>query len=385
MDQSRLPVDNRAILADAAAARPVPEYLTARHRRRSGTGRSGRKGPARGMHWWVRCVMRTFSGLVDCHSHYYPTWYLDQLRGRPRPPRIAVRDGREYFQAFEVDSPEPYGQLLTSAFSEPAEKLAFMADQGIDLSLVSIGNPWADIAEGAHSVRLARTLNDDLDLLCRRSDGRLLALGVLPNAAVVDCVTVARELAANPAFVGLAIGPMLGGRMLDDPGLAELWAVLASGGLTVLLHPAYGCSDWAMFGGHGHVLPLAVGFLLESATAALRLILSGTLEQSGLHIVLPHAGGVLPAVLERAVAVSGSAGAVSLDNVYVDSIAAGDGPWFAAVETVTCDRILFGSDHPFLVGGLAALTAAKRRLAVPQTRTAVARAFPRLQPAFRVV
>lgn len=322
--------------------------------------------------------MSTTSGLVDCHSHHYPAWYLDELRGRRRPPRVVTHDREEYFQAFEIDSPQPYGQLLTSVFSEPDAKLAFMDDQGIDLSLVSVGNPWADITEGADSVRLAMALNDELDYLCKRADGRFLALGVLPNAGVDDCVAVAGQLVANSAFVGVVVGPVLGGRMLDDPALAALWAVLASEGLTVLLHPAYGCSDWAMFAGHGHVLPLAVGFLVESATAALRLLLSGTLAQSGLRIVLPHAGGVLPGVVERVAAVSGGAGPWSLDNVFVDSIAAGDGAWRAAVEIVTSDRILFGSDHPFLVGGQAALVAAKRRLSVVQARAAAVRAFPRL-------
>ena len=55
---------------------------------------------------------------------------------------------------------------------------------------------------------------------------------------------------------------------LDDPELDELWSLLSTTGLVVFLHPHYGLSSGAKEAwgdrDNGHVLPLALGFPMET-------------------------------------------------------------------------------------------------------------------------
>lgn len=66
-------------------------------------------------------------------------------------------------------------------------------------------------------------------------------------------------------------------------------------------HPHYGI-EGAAFGekDNGHVLPLALGFPMETTIAITRLILSGLLDQHpSLQILLAHSAGALPALSSR--------------------------------------------------------------------------------------
>jgi len=56
-----------------------------------------------------------------------------------------------------------------------------MDRHGIDISVLSLANPWLDFLPKGGAVEMAALLNDDLQEISEGSDGRIYGFGVLPT------------------------------------------------------------------------------------------------------------------------------------------------------------------------------------------------------------
>ncbi|KAK5239346.1 hypothetical protein LTR16_012049, partial [Cryomyces antarcticus] len=93
------------------------------------------------------------------------------------------------------------------------------------------------------------------------------------------------------------------GSGLDDPALDPIYEALEKTGQLVFLHPHYGLPN-SVYGprasDYGHVLPLALGFPLETTIAVTRMLLSGVFDRfQKLKVLLAHSGGTLPFLAGR--------------------------------------------------------------------------------------
>ncbi|KAJ4292232.1 hypothetical protein N0V88_005863 [Collariella sp. IMI 366227] len=99
----------------------------------------------------------------------------------------------------------------------------------------------------------------------------------------------------HPHCRGIILGTSGLGRGLDDPLLLPLFTALAASSLPIFLHPHYGLPNSVYgprAGEYGHVLPLALGFPMETTIAVARMYLAGVFDAvPGLRMVLAHAGG----------------------------------------------------------------------------------------------
>lgn len=160
------------------------------------------------------------------------------------------------------------------------------------------------------------------------------------------------------------------GHGLDDPALRPIWQALQDTNTLVFLHPHYGLPD-AAFGGpdvvarSGHVLPLALGFPLETTIAVSRMFLAGIFDRfPNLKMLLAHSGGTLPFLAGRIqscveherefISHGGSKQGpqrtiweVLQTNIYLDAVIYGEPGLKAEVDAGSPDRVMFGTDHPF--------------------------------------
>lgn len=121
----------------------------------------------------------------------------------------------------------------------------------------------------------------------------------------------------------------------------------------------------------GHVLPLGLGFPMETTIAFARMWLGGVFDGwEGLQVMLAHAGGAVASLgdrvqscveHERGFYAEGEGGGerervrgprralreVMRRNVWVDGVGYGAAGLRGAVGMVGWDRVLFGTDHPF--------------------------------------
>ncbi|KAM0815782.1 putative Amidohydrolase-related domain-containing protein [Seiridium cardinale] len=300
--------------------------------------------------------------VVDVHSHLYPTFYLDLLKTRTEAPY--VKDNKLVNRASAAGAGKPILPIL----HDIRTKIAFMDAHGIDISILSIGNPWLDWLSGPTAGSVARDVNDQFNQLCAESQGRLFFFATLPLGGNMDVIIAEVARLKNLEYCrGIVIGCAGTGNGLDDSDLIPMYRSLADAGLPVFLHPNYGLPD-SVWGprakDYGQILMVSMGFPLETTIAMTRLILSGVFKEvPELQFIVSHACGTLPFLagrIENAIdhdRLWVSQGKTLPDretvwdvlrkNVFMDGIVYDKIPLKMAVEAGGADRVMFGTDHPF--------------------------------------
>lgn len=329
--------------------------------------------------------------IVDIHTHMYPPAYIKILESRNSIPLVRSfpnsPDPRLILLEAEVPSlgvaavtddesattsTHVPGRPLTKHYSSLAQKMHFMDTHGIDVSVISLANPWLDFLSAEESGPQAASINASFSDMCGQHPGRLYFFAALPLtsplATVLSCIADASRL---PYCRGVILGTSGLGAGLDDPELLPVFSALAEAGMTVFLHPHYGLPNevWGPLApaNYGHVLPLALGFPMETTIAVARMYLAGVFDAvRGLRLILAHSGGTLPFLagriescvlhdghLVRAGKVAASARRrtvwdVLREQVYLDAVIYSEVGLTAAVDAAGgADRLMFGTDHPF--------------------------------------
>lgn len=247
-----------------------------------------------------------------------------------------------------------------------------MNPHDIDISVLSLANPWLDFLPSSEAAEWARKVNDELETISKDSNGRIYALGTLPLSVPVPAIVGEIERVASPVcskIRGVILGTSGLGNGLNDRAMEPVWEALQENKLLVFIHPHYGLPS-EVFGSRmhesGHVLPLSLGFPLETTIAFMRMYLVGIFDRfPSLKILLAHAGGAVPALAgrvqscvehertyydEKGKRTGGpkrSITEVMKSNVYLDAVSYSETGVRGAVDMVGKDRVLFGTDHPF--------------------------------------
>ncbi|KAK4546341.1 hypothetical protein LTR36_002018 [Oleoguttula mirabilis] len=311
--------------------------------------------------------------VVDVHTHMYPPVYMDLLRARDKVPYVksfpddpAAGDRLVILPAEDTTSTSR-GRPIGAEYYDVKEKLAFMDRHHIDVSVISLANPWLDWLPSDEAAETARKVNDDVERMCAEHEGRLFGFGTLPLSAPAEQVVEEIDrLSKLPHHRGIVMGTSGLGSGLDDPALDTIYAALEKHGQLVFLHPHYGLPT-SVYGDrasdYGHVLPLALGFPLETTIAVARMLLSGVWDRfPKLNVLIAHSGGTLPFLagrIESCIAhdahlkKEGKLGKrrdvwdVLKNNIYLDAVIYADVGLKAAIDASGADRLMFGTDHPF--------------------------------------
>ncbi|KAJ4983755.1 amidohydrolase [Stagonosporopsis vannaccii] len=313
--------------------------------------------------------------IVDIHTHVYPPKYMDLLRSRTTVPYVrnfpdAPDSSRLIILPGEDDPSMPStsrGRPIGSEYYDISEKIAFMDQHKIDKSVISLANPWLDFLPAEEAGTKAVEINDDVNEQCGLFPGRLYFFGTLPLSSDTDTIVKEIERLSTLKYArGVILGTSGLGSGLDDTRLDPVYAALQKHNQLIFLHPHYGLPA-SVYGPraseYGHVLPLALGFPLETTIAVTRMLLSGVWDRhTGLNVLLAHSGGTLPFLagrIESCILHDGHLKAhgktenrrdvweVLKTNIYLDAVIYSEVGLNAAVEASGADRLLFGTDHPF--------------------------------------
>ncbi|KAF8421104.1 hypothetical protein EV426DRAFT_229814 [Tirmania nivea] len=314
------------------------------------------------------------STIVDIHTHVYTPLFMKILRSRDAVPyvrsfspdtvdRLIILPGED-----SPDTPATSrGRPIGPDYYDISKKIEFMDTHDIDISVISLANPWLDFLPSDYALEMTQKVNDELNDLCARYPGRLYAFGALPlSGSVEEVVQEIKRLAELRYIRGVIMGTSGLGDGLDDPRLDSVWEALQGTGQTIFLHPHYGLPK-EVYGSrqdnYGHVLALAMGFPMETTIAVARMILSGVWDRwTKLSVLLAHSGGTLPFLagrLESCILHDGhmmkkdgdknrrTVWDILQNNILLDAVVYARVGLKAATEVAGNDRILFGTDHPF--------------------------------------
>ncbi|KAL8409003.1 hypothetical protein RB594_007449 [Gaeumannomyces avenae] len=324
--------------------------------------------------------------VVDIHTHMYPPSYVEILKSRETIPLVRsfdpAQDPRLILLEAEVaslkaasssggDAPAKLpGRPLTKHYASLDQKLHFMDSHKIDISVVSLANPWLDFLAPSEAGAVAVSINNEFDAMCAAHPGRLFFFATLPLTAPLDVVRSSIEHVRSLKHCrGVILGTSGLGKGLDDPDLLPVFDGLAAANLLIFLHPHYGLPNevWGPRASdeYGHVLPLALGFPMETTIAVARMYLAGVFDRvPALRMLLAHSGGTLPFLAGRIESCvvhdghlvrEGRAGRpgrrtvwdVLREQVYLDAVIYSEVGLKAAIEASGADRLMFGTDHPF--------------------------------------
>lgn len=241
-------------------------------------------------------------------------------------------------------------------------RLKEMDEAGIDMQVLSHGAPATQKLSGDDAVAFARRVNDRIAAVVAANPKRFAAFAVLPTS---DPKAAADELERTTklGFKGAMIHGLANGLFLDDKRFWPIFERAQALDVPIYLHPSLPhqavmdvyykdyAKDFPM------VIRAAWGFTVETATMAIRLVLSGLFDTyPRLKIILGHMGETLPFLLGRIDEALSRPGhkQVAFRDVFCGNFWITTSGFFSNPALLCCvmemgvDRILFAVDWPFV-------------------------------------
>lgn len=287
---------------------------------------------------------------IDIHAHWYPEEWIALLEAEG--PGIGAKIGRNERGHVTFAVPQ-YKATFQRSYIDLVARLHAMDEARVDVHALSLTQPMVYWAPPEFGVKLARVYNDGLAAAHARYPDRYMGLATLPMQAPHLAVEEAQRASALPGIRGVYIATHVMGRNLDEPEFRPVFACCEALGLPVFLHPVNPVGGDRMRKYH---LRNLIGNTTETGIAAASLIFGGVLDAfPKLDVVLPHAGGVLPALIGRMDHGTTVRSELShmkrppssyLRRFHYDTISHDDVALMNLIRQVGVDRVLMGSDCP---------------------------------------
>jgi len=292
---------------------------------------------------------------IDCQTHVFPREYAELLT-RSSGWLKATRRDQQYLISYDriqqfILDPQSY---------EIDGKIRDMDEAGIDIGILSINIPGPELLPPDLGEEGAGVCNDYIAEVCRKHKDRFFGLASLPlqdqDAAMRELRRAIHELDLR----GVVLYSHINGRPVDAPEFEPLYALAETEQIPLVIHPTV--PTWGEVLSDYSMIPM-IGLMVDHSIAMLRLILGGVLERHPeLLIVQPHCGGVLPYLMPRIeeqteVKRRGREHITRSPReyyrkVYLDVVSPSAQAVRYAYEFAGADRLLFGSDHPWVKVGV---------------------------------
>jgi predicted TIM-barrel fold metal-dependent hydrolase len=269
------------------------------------------------------------------------------------PDLVAMFPGREGKRVSDVER-----RLLDMG----ELRLREMDEAGIDVQVLSHGAPGTQKLDAETSKRLARQTNDRLAAFIATNPSRFSALALLPTPDPVAAADELERAVTRLNFKGAMVHGLTNGKFLDEK---QFWPIFANAeelDVPIYLHPSFphpGVID-AYYRDYAVAFPEligpALGFTVEAATQAIRLVISGVFDRHpNLKVILGHLGEGIPFLLWRIdESLARSRADLSFKEIFrrnfylTTSGNFSDTALTASITEMGLDHILFSVDWPFI-------------------------------------
>ncbi|MGA7428948.1 MAG: amidohydrolase family protein [Xanthobacteraceae bacterium] len=285
---------------------------------------------------------------------------------KPHCPVIAIEEhywDEELEKTFVGSESGRPGEQFNRLHDFGPLRIKEMDDAGIDSQVLSHGAPSTQKLPAETAAAMATRVNDRLAAIVAKNPTRFAGFAALPTA-VPDAAADEFERTAKLGFKGAMLHGLSNGEFLDDKKFWPIFARAEKLDLPIYLHPSQPHPDVIKTYYQDYVkdfpmLPRATwGYTVETATLAIRLVLSGVFEKHPkLKIILGHLGETLPFLVWRVDHTLARPGQKSIsfrdvfcNNFYVTTSGNFSNPaLLCCVMEMGIDRILFAVDWPFVM------------------------------------
>ncbi len=274
----------------------------------------------------------------------------------------------EHYWDTELASTFPPGrrgaeQLTQRLYDVGAERIGEMDKAGIDVQVLSHGSPSTQLLAVDTAVALSQRVNDRLSTAIAAFPNRFAAFAALPTADPVAAADELERTVTRLGFKGAMIHGLANGLFLDDARFRPIFERAERLAVPIYLHPSvpHPAVVDAYYKDYVEDFPTVIraawGFTVETATHALRLVLSGIFDTyPDLKIILGHLGETLPFLIWRIDEALARPGQKSIhfreiftSGFYVTTSGFFSSPALACcIDEMGVDRILFAVDYPYV-------------------------------------
>jgi predicted TIM-barrel fold metal-dependent hydrolase len=242
------------------------------------------------------------------------------------------------------------------------ERLKAMDADGIDVQVLSHTAPSTQKLEADVAVDFAKRVNDRLAVLIKAHPTRFAGFAALPTSNPAAAADELDRTVTSLGFKGAMIHGLANGIWLDDKRIWPVFARAEKLDVPIYLHPSMPQAPIidAYYKEYADRYPMllraAWGFTVETATQAVRLVLSGVFEaHPELKIILGHLGEGLPFLLWRinSAFTRSEKGSVAFQDIFRKHFYVTTSGFFsdAALQFTAAelgvDRVMFSVDYPF--------------------------------------
>ncbi len=290
---------------------------------------------------------------IDIQCHYYPNELIKKLLERDKPPRAVKKNGQTILMASNHTT-----LPALPHFSDLDDKLRAMDESGVDVQLLSLNVPGPELAGGDEADDLAELAHDCLADITNKHPERFWGMATLGLGNMDRSLRELDRCINSLGFKSLQVYSNLRGTPLDDPIFHPLYERCAELNLPIFLHPTVPSLSEAPMADYG-LIPI-MGFLFDTSLAAMRLIMSGTLDKfPNVRFVLPHVGSTIPYLIGRIDYLTGFMPS-GRDNIggrppsdffkqlYFDVVSSYQPAIDYFYREYGSDHLLFGSDYPWV-------------------------------------
>ncbi len=204
---------------------------------------------------------------------------------------------------------DEYFSAVQKRLQEFEKRIEDMDRNGIQTSILSLTQPGIEgITDPDRAIKLAKQMNDHAaEFFVSKHPGRFTAFAAVPLQDPEEAAKELERVVNELGFVGALvngysnIGDENTAQYLDEPQVRPFWEKAAQLQVPVYLHPRIPLPhQQRIYKGYEGLLGSAWGFGFETATHAIRLMLSGLFDEyPDLTVILGHLGEGLPFTLPR--------------------------------------------------------------------------------------
>jgi predicted TIM-barrel fold metal-dependent hydrolase len=243
-------------------------------------------------------------------------------------------------------------------------RLQEMDDAGIDVQVISHGAPSTQKLPAESAAALTRRVNDRLHQAVAANPQRFAAFAALPTAVPEAAADELERTTRELGFKGAMLHGLANEVFLDDKRFWPIYARAEQLDVPIYLHPSLPQADVRRVYYDDYVKDFPIvaraawGYTVETATLAIRLVLSGVFERHPkLKIILGHLGETLPFLVWRVDHALARPGQKSLsfrdvfcNNFYITTSGNFSNPaLLCCAMEMSVDHILFAVDWPFVL------------------------------------
>ena len=290
---------------------------------------------------------------IDFHHHIFPKVYLKELSNWTGYPRARLEpDGRVALvrKADEV--------LLRSSIHDTEARIKDLDRFNIDIAVLSMPNPFVDLFPVERGIPLARAVNDAIAKEVQKYPGRLIGFATLPLRAPEVAVEELTRAITELDLRGVCIPANIDGQPPTASQFIPIYEAASRLDIPVFVHPNIPAGSESM---SSYRLITILGYLYDTTLMVSKLVFEGIFDRiPNLKLITSHQGGAIPYLAGRI-----NQGYIEyeeckvnikrppieyLKRLYTDTISFDHEAMMLAYRFFGEDRLLYGTDYPFLLG-----------------------------------